>query len=461
MNDVIKSFELPEDAQESISPARVFSTTSTSSPRPDLAKAIYPPNPILNDFMDFGRRFSEATDNFILAVALVVISAILARRVWIEFDGKKYPNIYSLLAARPGFRKSTTIKLGEGLLKRLLTADRFSSPCASEEALFDEYDPAEGGSLDKVLIVDEGNSLLANWVNSSYGQIVAKRYLSLYDGRGWRMAFRRNKGSAKKGTVVRDLPETSTSMLLGATYNSATFANLENRDGMKRRFLHYVCDELARTIYVPSGFVGNELDDLLRRFSPLKELEGAVTFTDTGLQRWKELQDDNRSRLQELPEFPDRRQELQAQLLAEEPSHTLKVAMIFAACEVAADMPGTEVRLSPDILDFANQHVRQCLESALFLENISRQFQTRNQSEAILAKIRTDYADRRQAGGDSIVLNKSELTSRFAPHSGRPGSLTPDDLYTRIIPDLIARDLCRLAEKSGKRVSYAFRLEDE
>jgi len=205
MSTAAKSFEVPSDAPVVGFPVRVFSTNSPNSPEPDFAKAIYPSNRILDSWMNFARKFSEASDSFLIAIAIFIIAALVARRVWIDFAGKKYANIYTQLAASPGLRKSTTIRLAKDLLERLLPPERFTSANTSEEALFCEYDPNDNGSPDKVLIVDEGNTLLANWTNSSYGQIVAKRYLQLYDCGSWSMSFRRNKGTSENKSVKRSI----------------------------------------------------------------------------------------------------------------------------------------------------------------------------------------------------------------------------------------------------------------
>lgn len=59
-----------------------------------------------------------------------------------------------------------------------------------------------------------------------------------------------------------------------------------------------------------------------------------------------------------------------------------------------------------------------------------------------------------------IRLTKTEITPKYAHHSKRSGSWKPDDLYDRLIPNLIERGLARLGGRQGKKVWYDFLPEE-
>jgi hypothetical protein len=51
---------------------------------------------------------------------------------------------------------------------------------------------------------------------------------------------------------------------------------------------------------------------------------------------------------------------------------------------------------------------------------------------------------------------EKQITAKYAPHSGRLGALTPEDLYLRIIPYLIKERVALRVLKQGKLEVYAF-----
>ncbi len=361
-----------EIVEDSIPFVEVNSPISTNSPGPPTHKAIYPEDSILKDWMDFSTEFSESADCHLIGSILPIVGGILARRIWYPLAGKKYPNVYVILCARAGHRKSTIIALAEKLGKQLLDHSHFSSSSASEEALFEQYDPGQnGGCADKIMVCEEGNTLMANWKESSYGKIVAKRYLLLYDCRDWKQAFKQNKSSSE-GSVERYIPGTSTSILIGAPFHISRFQGLEIRDGMRRRVLPNVAEKMERIIYFPREFEGSDFNELVSRFRPLiSDLPpGKYNFSSSARELWCSIQDNNRERGNNLPINMDSQTEALASILSEEPSHTIKIAMIFEACRWVNDQSREPLIIQQDTLELASQHVNQCIQAGQLLETI-------------------------------------------------------------------------------------------
>ena len=92
------------------------------------------------------------------------------------------------------------------------------------------------------------------------------------------------------------------------------------------------------------------------------------------------------------------------------------------------------------------------------LDAIGRRGEIRDEADAILAKIRTDFTAFVKDG--RIELTRTQLTSRFAPNPGRNGAMTPGRLYAEIIPDLITRQFAREIPKAGKLHVYQFMAGD-
>src|SRR5437762_6920180 len=123
-----------------------------------------------------------------------------------------------MLAGNAGERKSSAVNLPEKGAKAALPPESFLPPVCSSESLFDEYDPNSGGSPDKLLLLDDANSLLSTWTESGYGARVGHHFLRLYDCKDLCEAFQKNK-KGENTTGRRHVPETSTSIVLDATFD--------------------------------------------------------------------------------------------------------------------------------------------------------------------------------------------------------------------------------------------------
>ena len=152
MTDRIKSAEdLPRAFQESVSYGNGSCPPSVGTPEEfgelvDLArrklperaqnspnstggytqKAVYPEDSILADWVRIARQHEESADAFIIGSILPVCGALLGRRVWIQWGEKqKFANCFTMLAGKPGDRKSSIIDLAEMLARQILPGNAF------------------------------------------------------------------------------------------------------------------------------------------------------------------------------------------------------------------------------------------------------------------------------------------------------------------------------------------------
>src|ERR1017187_2176747 len=427
------------------------STNPTISPAPSNHAAVYPEDSILANFMDFAREYSESEDQMLIGAVLPVVARLLARRVFISFCGKKYPNLYHVLVTKPGLRKTTNILLAARIGKLILQPDAFFTGSASEEALFSEYQK----NPDRLWIEDEGNTLLAFLANHAAGQFVAKRLLKLYDCVPWQQTYMRQRKESDNEEAEQVIEESSTSLLTGTTFPSCRFNKLETRDGMRRRVCYYLSERLARTIYWPPDLDGDRVKHLAVKFGRLLELGGEMRLSEDAQSLWKELQDKNRHEITVTTGF-DSASEAYGSALAEEGSKTLKRAMVFEVCRWAKNDLRDWDTIQRDTLALAAEHERYCLEAGSALDSIGERAEIRNEADSILALIRSSGKPDQYG---HINLTRTDLTVRFAPHPERRVAMTPDRLYTKILPDLIKRGLARLAQKDGKRETYEFTVE--
>jgi len=249
--------EVPVVDWSAISTNSTNSTAGASFHHP----AIYPPETIIEDYMEYATNYLESADCYVLGSILAAIASILGRSVsFTPWAGPLFPNLFVMLAGKPADRKSTAIKFAEDLSRRVLDLASFLPSNFSPESLFDAYDVGSGGCPDKILIADEANILLTDWRNTGNGERNAARFLKLYDCTGDSEIFKRNirRGGSNGGggldinqEGVRVIPQTSTSVIFGATFQAALFQGQSVRAGIERRFLYYIGVRHARLIELP------------------------------------------------------------------------------------------------------------------------------------------------------------------------------------------------------------------
>ncbi len=431
-------------------------TSTTSTGGHTLEMAIIPADSLLEDYRHFARDQLESADSYIIGSFLPVVAACLGRRVHFPWASERiYPNLFSILAGKSGDRKSTAINLAEAVATALLKPENFLPHDCSVESLFDEYDPGFGGSPDKLLMVDDANSLLGTWTKSGYGERVSRRFLDLYDCQHLSESFQKNKKASADGTGRRFIPETSTSVVLGATFDICRLRGRQISSGLQRRFLFYAAERHGRFIASPPPGDMAQFNGLVKALNRLAELKAECAFSDQAGVLWEAYQRQNRELLKIEAD------EGRLSRINGAPRHVQKIAMLFeAAIWARQDRPAWDGVVQATTLQLAINHVTHCLETAARLDALADKAEITTAADVLLAKIRRDFRLPQHLRDGRIWLTKTDLTAKYAPHPDRPHSWKPDDLYLRLIPNLIEHGLARLGEQQGKKVWYGFAVED-
>ncbi|MBA3351276.1 MAG: hypothetical protein H0U23_02410 [Blastocatellia bacterium] len=408
--------------------------------------------------MQFARKHSESEDQILIGCILPIVSRILARGVWIEFGGMTFPNLFSMLVTPPGLRKSTTIGLADDFARQpgMLPSNAFLEGASSEQALFKAYQD----NPDRLFIEDEGNATITNWANDAQGKLVSKRMLKLYDCRPWSQAYMRQAEKNNNDPLER-IEQTSTSLLIGTTFNNCRFNGLETKDGMRRRVNYYLSRRFGRRIDWPTSRAGGYAE-LVEIFAPLRSLEGQFSELEGDtLEAWREIQRSNRDSIESIVTL-DAASEAHSSALSSEPSKIIKFAMLFEACRWARDSSRDWRRIQPDTLQMAAEHAAYCLNASQQLDQIGRLSEIRETADSYLATIRneTRRLEAKIAPDGWIELTKTQLTHRFAANPDRRNAMTATRLYGEILPDLEKRNLAQQKPMNGKLVIYRFMGED-
>ena len=79
----------------------------TSEPQPAAAwrppPCVWPFVSVINDYVLLARQYSEAEDSILMGSFLPVISAVLARNVYINFGGRMFSNFSASWSAQRAF----------------------------------------------------------------------------------------------------------------------------------------------------------------------------------------------------------------------------------------------------------------------------------------------------------------------------------------------------------------------
>ena len=420
-------------------------------------KAIFPQDSILEDYFAYATQQKESADVYIIGSILAVCAALLARRFYLQWgDDKVYPNLFTMLAGKAGDRKTDAVRLARLIARECLPPEAFLPKAFSPESLFDEYYPAAGGRPDKLWLVDDANATLTDWNKSANGERTAPRFLELYDCEPMSESFMRNK-SKKNPQPRRFVPETSTSIVFGATFNVACFQGQAIRAGMARRFIFYVSEGHGRVVIRPT--VG-DITNLVSLFDRLKLVAGPIDFSPAAYQFWEDYQKKNRA----LIDSTDPLHEAELCRLSSAPMQTLHIAMIFQAARAAKANLNNSGVLEIESLELAAKHMEECLKAAFYLESIANRAQIASDAQILIERIRHDFMPQLLPGTqkkcNAIYLSRTDLTAAYAHHSRRANTWKPDDLYLRMIPHLEALGLATLAFKKGKFELYAFKATD-
>jgi hypothetical protein len=452
-----KVAEMLRESEEKISRIQEVdwtnSTNSTNSTGLSLNRTHpVPSDSILQEYLDEVRNVSEAPDSWLIAPVLSLCGRLLTPNVYLSLGTLKPMTIYNFIAGPAGLRKSTSFNPAEILAYQLLDDSDLIQGNVSDSSLFQIFEE----NPNRLQFEDDGNTILTNWASTTYGKEVSSRYLKLYDGGRWEQSFRKDQGK-KDDTPRRVIERATLSLAIGSTFGVAQFNGINSQSGLRRRFGYYVATRSERMLEWPSCFNVDDHQELAERFAKLRELSGCVSrknFTDAAQDVWKRIQAETRKEAESLGYSA--MDEIMAASLNETPARIFKLAVIFQACRWAAGIHDYPLTIEAEILEMAEAHQRACLDAGRQLETVGRRGAIEDEADSILACIRADFSREPHLRGNTIFLDKTTLTRRFAGNPGRNNALTPERLYGDIIQALIVRGEAREHSRDRKRVVYGF-----
>lgn len=422
------------------------STDSTNSTPPHRKHPV-PEDSVLSDFLGLARKFTEAPDSFPIAAMLAVCARLLTPSLWMDFAGRKHPNIFQFIVAPPGIKKSTSLIYPNLIANRLLPPEALHQGNASDSALFSVF---EAGPH-RLQMESEANVVVSNWSGQHSGRELSNRYLRLYDGEGWIQTYRhQGEGGGEERRVVE---QATLSLVMAGTFNCCRFAGIDSASGLRRRFGYYVEESPARMILWPEKTDDETIELVVSWFEPLTTLRGQVSLSPKALETWEHIQRTNREEIAAIIGI-DESSMAKCHALAESPSRILKLSMIFEACRWAKDRSRDPFVIQPDTLEIAQAHQTDCILAAAELESIGRRAELIDNAEKVVSVVQSDNA--KDSTNGVITMSKSDLTRRFAPNANR--GMTAHRLHNEIMPQAIKR-FNVVKAKRGNTTIYQFPVE--
>lgn len=229
-----------------------------------LLEAAIPKEGFIKDYLDIFSRVTDTPKVFLFWGAMVTISAVLGKSVWIHWEvGRLYPNIWCVFLAPSGFRKGTGIDIPTLLLRRV-DSSLLLPQVGSEEGLTKALAEETKGQDTGFVRWQEFSKILKGWSKTGNWQASQEFWIDLWD----------NKPVKKKLSGGEfTIPVTSVSFLSASTPKgfSKFFTDEDLEGGFFGRIYLITCLKKKRYFEIPPCV--DKVADLNRLVKQLHEIK--------------------------------------------------------------------------------------------------------------------------------------------------------------------------------------------
>jgi hypothetical protein len=318
----------------------------------DSALPPYPRHSFIGRFVAYAETQVETPTPFLVATALKLTEAMLARRVYYPWGTSQrvFSNTFHAMIGPSGqTRRSQGIDLGESIL-RAINSEHLLATITSAERLVGSFQKQNV----RVLLASEGKAV-TDMVNRSHEMVTL--LLKLYDSQPISTEFKkdRQKATDNAGNITEtcriEVPEPFLSIGLGIAPEVWRLNDSNQENGLMGRFLLQYADRRGRNIYSPPPKMDDTREQLIKELAQLGKLSGAMQFSPEAEQAFLEINKENHRRLDE-PMPP-----AIGSFLSRMPFTILRIAISFEAAT------SQSLVISRDSVRYAKQHVEQSFEN--------------------------------------------------------------------------------------------------
>jgi len=256
-------------------------------------------------------------------VAISMISAVLERKVFLQWDKKLYPNFYTVLVGPPGCRKGTAMSPGREILEELnikiaadaTTKEKLASRLKEASDTFEAMDGQIHSYAAMTIFSEEFTVFLG------YGNVELMQWMSdWYDCKPKWKYETKHQGIDEVDGVWVNLLGATTPELLQESMPRESFGG-----GLNSRIIYVFADRKAKLVVFPFQLEGQDeiREMLVRDLQIIRLMSGEFTPADSYLKRWGEWYPQQHNKQNEddkMSGYMERR-----------PTHIHKLAMAFNA----------------------------------------------------------------------------------------------------------------------------------
>lgn len=283
--------------------------------------------------LDFEAEMSkhvDTPDEFLIGVGYFMAGSALANRVYLRSPDEITSNIYAVLCSPPGwFRKSTPIRVGIRMLRKVIPQGEFLPTNASSESIGKIVETSVNGAGigHGIFSYDEFRTFLTH-VRKEYAANIATLVTERFE-RGTDLQFAR-KGKEGSGVDVDTIPGGYILSFMASTTTPWLLENMKGSDvtgGMLSRFLLIEAHEKTRSHALPRAFDWSRLDELSEELGRVRARYSKTEFffRNDAARTYRMLYRDIEygAMSHDHPEYPS--------LISRAPTYVKKLSLIHAA----------------------------------------------------------------------------------------------------------------------------------
>lgn len=305
----------------------------------------------LHGFLEYTKE-SEAPDNYLLWTAISTLAGATQRQISTKWGYLTiYPNMYTMLVGPPGFRKSTALSFGRGLLRAIGVP--MSSESMSKEAMITQMVERNKMKKPPRSALTVLSSDFMTFMQTS-GPSMIEFLTDIYDSPDkWEYTTKQRGSEVVKNGFVNLLAATTPGWI------SDTFSISFIEQGFASRCLFIYEDKLRFLRAFPK--VTPEMEEvylaLIEDLQYINKLKGVIPWTQAGhdwFENWYE-----KEHPKELLDYR------LSGYLRRKPTHVLKLAMILALSERddKIQMDSKNISAAKRLLDFLEPKMTKTFSS--------------------------------------------------------------------------------------------------
>ncbi len=245
---------------------------------------LIPPKSFLYDFIDCSNKITDAPDIFEYAAALIAISTIMQKNVYLKWaGGKLYPNIYALLIMKSGGRKSTVAGIVKKILEKFDGEEGASLIYPNDITPEAFYSLAQNQPYGTFFHTEFGGFLKA--LDRNYNKGMKEFLTDIFDGFSQKKLIKGPNGTGQLFKI--NDPAVNIFSASTVSWIAENLKEADLKSGFMQRFIIFYAQQDKKEIALP---IASELPTgLIIKLKELIEIKGEIKLSQEAKERYEEF----------------------------------------------------------------------------------------------------------------------------------------------------------------------------